>query len=98
MEMTVYNLWQYGVSKSALLLSIQNSTHSCPDVISEESDGSRGREGTIYMEDDAVEDSEVEETTKKSEVESLDEEDDTADNATTNGNTEKKGDLQSTDT
>eukprot|EP00957_Ditylum_brightwellii_P197122 15018197-Ditylum_brightwellii.AAC.1 len=41
MEMTVYDLWRYGVTKSALLLPIQNNTHSRPDVISEESDGSR---------------------------------------------------------
>eukprot|EP00957_Ditylum_brightwellii_P108288 8260995-Ditylum_brightwellii.AAC.1 len=67
MEMTVYNLWQYGVTKSALLLSIQNNTYLRPDVISEESDGSRGEEGAIYMKEDAVEDSEVEETTEESE-------------------------------
>eukprot|EP00957_Ditylum_brightwellii_P021324 1608209-Ditylum_brightwellii.AAC.1 len=41
MEMAVYNLQQYSVTKSALLLSIKNNTHSHPDVISEESDGSR---------------------------------------------------------
>eukprot|EP00957_Ditylum_brightwellii_P000665 52187-Ditylum_brightwellii.AAC.1 len=56
MEMTVCNLWQYGATKSDLLLSIQNNTHSHPDVISQESDGSRGREGVIHMEDDATED------------------------------------------
>eukprot|EP00957_Ditylum_brightwellii_P132146 10075393-Ditylum_brightwellii.AAC.1 len=67
MEMTVYDLWCCGVTKSALLLSIQNNTHSCPDIISEESDGIRGGEGATYMEDDAVEDSEVEETTEESE-------------------------------
>eukprot|EP00957_Ditylum_brightwellii_P160246 12199954-Ditylum_brightwellii.AAC.1 len=75
MEMTVYDLWQYGVTKSALLLSIQNSTHSRPGVISEKSNGSRGREGVIYMEDDVMEDSELEETTEEIEDESLDEED-----------------------
>eukprot|EP00957_Ditylum_brightwellii_P120564 9197606-Ditylum_brightwellii.AAC.1 len=67
MEMTVYDLQRYGVTKSALLSSIQNNTHSCPDIISEESDGSRGGEGAICMDDDAVEDSEVEETTEESE-------------------------------
>eukprot|EP00957_Ditylum_brightwellii_P174556 13291038-Ditylum_brightwellii.AAC.1 len=50
------------------------------------------------MEDDAVEDSEVEETIEESEVESFDEKEDAADNATRNGKAEKKGDLQSTDT
>eukprot|EP00957_Ditylum_brightwellii_P006614 501775-Ditylum_brightwellii.AAC.1 len=70
MEMTVYDLQQYGVTKSALLLSIQNSTHLHPDVISEESDVSRGGEGATYMEEDVVEDSEVEETTEESEVKS----------------------------
>eukprot|EP00957_Ditylum_brightwellii_P039547 2991924-Ditylum_brightwellii.AAC.1 len=90
MEMTVYNLWQYGVTKSALLLSNQNNTHSRPDVISEESDGSRDGKGATYMEEDAVEDSEVEEITEESEVESLDKEEDAADNATKNSKAEKK--------
>eukprot|EP00957_Ditylum_brightwellii_P045576 3455947-Ditylum_brightwellii.AAC.1 len=58
MEMTVYNLWRYSITTSALLSSIQNNSHSCPDVIPEESNGSRGGEGATYMEDDAVEDSE----------------------------------------
>eukprot|EP00957_Ditylum_brightwellii_P034904 2645111-Ditylum_brightwellii.AAC.1 len=48
------------------------------------------------MEEDAVEDSEVEETTEENEVESLDENKDTADNATRNSKAEKKGGLQST--
>eukprot|EP00957_Ditylum_brightwellii_P153605 11689806-Ditylum_brightwellii.AAC.1 len=74
MEMTVYNLQQYSVTKSALLLSIQNNTYPHPDVISEESGGSRGREGVIYMEDNAIKDSELEETTEESEDESSDEE------------------------
>eukprot|EP00957_Ditylum_brightwellii_P167170 12725702-Ditylum_brightwellii.AAC.1 len=90
MEMTVFDLWQYGVTKSALLLSIQNNTHSRLDVISEESDGSRGGEGTRYIEEDAVEDSEVEETTEESKVESSDEEEDAADNAARNSKAEKK--------
>eukprot|EP00957_Ditylum_brightwellii_P137979 10519308-Ditylum_brightwellii.AAC.1 len=67
MEMTVYDLQVYGVTKSALLLSIQNNTHLCPDVISEESDGSRGGEVATLTEKDVVEDSEVEETTEESE-------------------------------
>eukprot|EP00957_Ditylum_brightwellii_P070711 5374522-Ditylum_brightwellii.AAC.1 len=49
------------------------------------------------MEDDAMEDSEVEETTEESDDESSDEEEDAADNAARNGKAEKKGDLQSTD-
>eukprot|EP00957_Ditylum_brightwellii_P019000 1430252-Ditylum_brightwellii.AAC.1 len=89
-EMTVCNLCQYGVTKSALLSSIQNNTHSRLDVISEKSDGSRGREGVIYMEDDAMEESELEETTEESEDESLDEEEDAADNAARNSKAEKK--------
>eukprot|EP00957_Ditylum_brightwellii_P195916 14926845-Ditylum_brightwellii.AAC.1 len=36
-EMTVYDIRRYGVTKFALLLSIQNNTHLRPDVISEES-------------------------------------------------------------
>eukprot|EP00957_Ditylum_brightwellii_P209192 15360747-Ditylum_brightwellii.AAC.1 len=67
MEMIVYSLRQYGVTKSALLLSIQNNTHLHPDVISEELDGSRGGEGATYMEEDVAENSEVEETTEESE-------------------------------
>eukprot|EP00957_Ditylum_brightwellii_P045192 3426092-Ditylum_brightwellii.AAC.1 len=67
MEMTVYNLRQYGVTNSALLLSIQNNTHSRPDVIFEESDASRGGEVATFMEKDAVKYSEVEETTEESE-------------------------------
>eukprot|EP00957_Ditylum_brightwellii_P075404 5731012-Ditylum_brightwellii.AAC.1 len=98
MEMTVYKLWRYSVTKSDLLSSIQNNTHSHPDVISEESDGSRGREGVIYMEDDVMEDSELEETIEESEDESLDEEEYAADNAIRNNKAEKKGDLQPTDT
>ena len=43
MEITVYNLWQYSVTKSALLLSIQNNIHSRHNVIYEEPGGSRGR-------------------------------------------------------
>eukprot|EP00957_Ditylum_brightwellii_P022964 1733231-Ditylum_brightwellii.AAC.1 len=97
MEMTVYNLQRYGITKSALLLSIQNNTHLCPDVISEESDGSRGGEGATYMEEDVLEDSELEETTKESEVESSNEEEDAAGNVARNGKAVKKGDLQSTD-
>eukprot|EP00957_Ditylum_brightwellii_P125803 9590568-Ditylum_brightwellii.AAC.1 len=58
MEMTVYDLRRYGITKSVLLLSIQNNTHLHPDVISEESDGSRGGKGATYMEEDVVEDSE----------------------------------------
>eukprot|EP00957_Ditylum_brightwellii_P105642 8055417-Ditylum_brightwellii.AAC.1 len=97
MDMTVYDLRRYGVTKSVLLLSIQNNTYSCSDVISEESDGSRGGEGAIYMEEDDVENSELEETTEESEVESSEEEEGAADNATRNGKAGKKGDLQSTD-
>ena len=93
----VYDLQQYGVTKSALLLSIQNNTHLRPDVISEESDGSRGGEVATFTEKDVVEDSEVEETTEESEVESSDKEEDAADNATRNSKAEKKGDLQSID-
>eukprot|EP00957_Ditylum_brightwellii_P093186 7095251-Ditylum_brightwellii.AAC.1 len=98
MEMTVYNLWRYSVTKSALFSSIQNNTYSCPDVVSEESDSSRGGEGAIHMEEDAVEDSEVEETTEESEIESSNEKEDAADNAARNGKAKKKGDLQSSDT
>eukprot|EP00957_Ditylum_brightwellii_P143307 10917971-Ditylum_brightwellii.AAC.1 len=90
MEMAMYNLLQYGVTKSALLLSIQSNTHSHTDVISEESGGSRGREIAMYMDDDAMEDSEVEETTEESEVESSDGEEDVADNAARNSKAEKK--------
>eukprot|EP00957_Ditylum_brightwellii_P063318 4805542-Ditylum_brightwellii.AAC.1 len=50
------------------------------------------------MEEDAVEDSELEETTEESEVESMVEEEDAAANATRNGKADKKDDLQSTDT
>eukprot|EP00957_Ditylum_brightwellii_P031273 2370553-Ditylum_brightwellii.AAC.1 len=50
------------------------------------------------MEDDAVEDSEVEEKSEESDIESSDKVYDAADNTTRNSKTEKKGDLQSTDT
>eukprot|EP00957_Ditylum_brightwellii_P062514 4744384-Ditylum_brightwellii.AAC.1 len=49
------------------------------------------------MEEDAVENSEVEETSEDSEIESLDEEEDVADNVARNCKEEKKGDFQSTD-